>query len=370
MNAIAFPCPLSSFTTTEGKILTIAKLCQRDGFAVTVWCWDDQVETACKQLALPFVRFMLERLELNRTKASQGFAALLGDKRIVDYPNAPTWADLLAFDDFYGIASNVKVDGTEGLRPDAILMPLPGGESSTENDEHLRVIIHRYATQNAIPIVGIEVERLDHVFKILRFPVDFTLRRDASREEMTFPLLPLYRYFTGHGKDPHVEATCMQEPELRKKMLWEPGQYYITIPLHLYYLQEHIQLLQELRPLWPELEQNGMRLVFICGNAYRRGLREKDMIDKGLAPWLSGIPYQIVENGNLLSLALMSEAVLFSHKNVTQELLEKWGIRCFQRGELKGLTNLTLCLRPQEALHYVVQNKGVQPCLTPQEATL
>lgn len=358
MNNVAFICPLASFVATEGKILSLAAFLTRDGFPTTVICWDEEIERGCKALALPYVRLSLVKKEIDRVKAAEGFFRLLGDRGIVPGGNAPTWGELLAFDDFYGLVTAVDIRGVESIAPSVAVLPLPGGESSTEEDEHMRVVLARWVAANKIPVLGIEVERLDHCYEIIRFPVDMALlKRPYPREyaPLSFPLPPLYRHFCGHGRDPHIEQVALQEVDLRKALGWVPGRYYLVMLFHLYYIQETIQLLQELSPLWKEIGEAGVELVLCCGNTHRRGLTEKEMLIQGLAPWLAGIPHHIVENGNLLSLSLLSEGVLFSHRSSIEDVLQGWGVRTYHRGELAGLKDLVLSVRPQEALCYLLQ---------------
>ncbi len=355
---IMFACPLTSLMSdTDGKLLIIASLLQKEGFGVTVMCWSPEGEAACKQLSLPYLALQCSTVVVDQVAEAKKFVELLGGRQLIEHPLAPTWGEILGFDDFIGLAQEYRVQGTDSARPDLLLLPLPGGECSTPEDEQVRVVLHRWARQNHIPIIGLDCQSPKTSFTLQQFPVQMKLSLDGGDYSYSFPLQYLYRYLCSHGHEAAIEQALQEEASLRKGLQWAPGVYYLYFPLHLYYLQETIALLQVLAPVWHHAREAGVRLLLSCGTSHRRGLSERDIIEKALRPWMGGMEYVIAEGNAInLKMALLSEAVLMPFPHNIHSLLEWYGLPVWGVGEVAaGVEHLRLRVRPQEAIIYLLE---------------
>lgn len=362
MPSIGFFMPETTTGHTQGKFLFHARSLQRAGLDVTVLCWTNGVEEGCRHLGLPCYRVRVQQVQVNRVEEARKAHALL-NRKLEEKEGAPTWGDLLAYDDIVGMATGFKLDGMGGFQPDILVGPTNGMEEATLDDEQMRLAIWRWARLNNIPQLGIELQTLDIPNRICTYPVDLLLtmkeRKASHLAPVVFPLPPAYRYCNSFRNEPVIERFLEQEEQQRKQLAWEPGKYYLLFPFHIYYIDKCVKMLQELAPYAPQMQEAGIQLLFTCGKStYRRGLYEQDIITQGLARWVAPFgQFQVVAGGNLLDWVWLCEGILLPYPHSMAESFRGMGIRVIQPEQVKEVKDLTLYVRPQEAVAWLLNQR-------------
>ena len=362
---ILFVVPEATMLDTGGKWLLLAAILEKEGFDLTLLVWSDDAERGAKELKLPYTRVLLTPLEVNKNKEAEILWPLIDWS--IEGPTSPTWADFLVLDDFLGIASGFKVGGVEALKPRLIILPYSGTENGSQPDEQIRLTIWRWAATNQVPVLGVEVQTIEHTYRIHTAPVKVLAQATSSSTptwaDQQVRWYPAHQYCFSHGKDVMVEEFLLNEQGLRESVRGGgPTNRWLLIPFHLYYLAEHVQMLQALLPHWKPLQSMGYQLLFSCGGTFRRALTEKDIILQALGRWLKGFgDFKIIEQGAVLTLALLSDACLLPYPHSLARRLKTWGVPVLEGNWAEGIQGLPKWEHPTTTVKRILKEGSWNP---------
>ena len=314
---------------TRGKLLFLAKVLEKAGLDTHVLCWGAETAHVAGEKGLAVVRLQLDGKQwFDKIAEAKNVMGLL-DWPISQGRDAPTWGRLMALDDFIGAAQFWELKGAESWRPACVVMPIPGAEAGCPEDEHMYLSVVRYCQRNRVPLVGVEIQRLDHSLAITRWPCDAYLCK--SLDHKNYPpshlLRPAHRYYLGVLQDSAIEMFLEQEDVLRKKALLEPGEKFVLVPFHIYYIHEFGMAVRQVAEAVKDVP--GVGVIVTCGESWRRGLTEKDLVGKGCRRYWQGLNrLRVIERADILALSLAAECTVMSFPLAPmEEVASKWGTR-------------------------------------------
>lgn len=369
---VAIFLPTVDLDITEYKLLCLYPMLHKAGFDPVIVVWNEEADKEVTKKGLPHLFLRVQELpKFDKIKEAQGFRGLLKGEMVSDHRDSPSWGDLLAFDDFLGAAHGYEILGLGALNPAAVITTYPGMETSTDEDEHVRMAFWRTCKAVGVPILALECQRVDAVHKISRQKADFLLTKRSYDKKLLddlatvhFRMPPAHRYYLSIMRDPILEQFLEKEVEIRAGLKWSVGTYFLFAPFHLYYVDEFVQMLKRLGKISAQLKEANVKLVMHCGTAHRRGLKEADMIKEGLERWWS--PFGdlcLMEGGGVSQWMMVAEAMLLPYLNSTlEEMAERWHIPVVRPGEEHKLVDMELTVSPIEALGWLLlaekQKKG------------
>ena len=356
---------------THNKWLALAPMLKEAGYDVVVLVWSEETANVAATRQVPVLRASLVNASFNKLAEAKRLHELL-NRPIVTQPahlKAPTWGDLLAFDDFIGAAQWWQIAGLDVFHPDILIVPFPGAELSSTEDEQVMMAINRYARLAKIPLLALETQKLDCVLHISRPQVDCLLTKYAYPQALLAPLArasfalpPAWRYLCNGGLDTELEEFLQREAGLRQQLHWEPGRSYLFLPFHVYYMEECARVLAALGKHTEVLEQRQIEVLIGCGVAHRRNLMEKDLIIEGLKRWLVGIPkWSVVEGGHTLHWALLAEFTVLPYASSgIEDAAARWGLTLVRRipDLLEAVRQYQPTVSPLSAIAWLLESKN------------
>ena len=343
---------------SQGKWLGLAPYLKHYGFRPTILTWNKKVLPALQDQNIPFIYVTLERKDFNRVIEAEKLRALL-DRPITNMDNAPTWGDLLVMDDWLGMAEWYDIAGMEPIRPDVVVVDYGGPEASTPEDEQMRLALWRFAASNKIPVLALESQTLDQRLKISRWPADLLMVKyeETSDDLPQVRLSPASRHFVNFPHDPVIESFLLNEKSLRTQLGMQEETRLLLVPFHLYYTWECFQVLAKLGEQAEELRNKHVMVLVSCGPAFRRNLKEKDIILEGGKRWVEKIPsLQVVEGGSTLHWLLLSDACFIPYPSSNlKEACIRWSIPWFGLEDTKRWSNVPTTTTPAQALAFLTE---------------
>jgi hypothetical protein len=351
----------TAFDQTEGKLLFVHQQL-KEHYDVVVMAWGQAAIQAARAKNMEVVcpRVAVAERQPDRVRMAQQAMALLD--RPLQGKDSPTWGRLIALDDYIGAAQLYDITGVGRLQPACVVKAVSCGESSTPTDEHMELAIARWTHQNKIPVVGLEVQSPAGPLRATRWEPSVWLRKTTVGLHQSGPpqtlLHPAHRYYCAVWRDAMLEDYLEHEASLRAELHVQDEQTLIYLPFHLYYIQECGEALAWLGKQKKVLTEAQARVVVGCGDAFRRGLRERDIVGEGLKRFwepLEGI--DILEGVSVLRMVLLANTTILPYPlSVIEDAARRWDV----------------CLtRPGQTLHiprYDTPLRAVQRVLAAQRA--
>jgi hypothetical protein len=365
MASVALVANYVTRLSVQDKLPLLATPLTKAGYDVLYLCWHEACGPLYHKAAIPSLSLTFTKQPFDVLPVVPAFVKYLSRPVLHDPDTpAPTWGELLGYDDFIGCAQSHKIGGAAALRPDLVIAPVAGAESSTPEDAMLDLAVYRFCTQNHIPRIALECNSLTNDLRLTQWPADILLTKDDPRDRdyswiapQTYRMDTPTRYALSLGQEKIFDDFFAAEPMLRDTF-GGPGTHYVHLAFHIGYKANFASMVQAIQPYIPVLKEAGFKLLIsFTPDHYRKNINEQQMIGIGLRRWLNDWGDSCIIIGGFAHavLAILADAVLAPNESVVTEFARRWGIPVIRPGEEQKLEDLAVGVSLPEIVSWVLK---------------